>query len=149
VTTSAATAGTTAEAKRGINAQHAESKETQAQSGGTQRLQESKSSSSDAKQQSSSTGGHTTFAVNQVENSKKQLGCGASGFLGRQDSGKLEACSTDPSKLISGLPRQIKNGFVAAVHVAYVNHLPLVLSPDMIWLLIAQAFAIHVDLNHG
>ncbi|MCE9668944.1 DUF4419 domain-containing protein [Myxococcus stipitatus] len=36
---------------------------------------------------------------------------------------------------------------VAAVHRAFAEHRPLVLSPDVIWLTIAQGFAQHVRLN--
>lgn len=39
------------------------------------------------------------------------------------------------------------HAFVGAVHLAYKSHRPLTLSPDMIWLLIAQGFAIHVQEN--
>jgi hypothetical protein len=37
--------------------------------------------------------------------------------------------------------------FVAAVHAAFDQHRPLVLSPDAIWLMIAQGFAHHVVKN--
>ncbi|MBK9072370.1 MAG: DUF4419 domain-containing protein [Myxococcales bacterium] len=36
---------------------------------------------------------------------------------------------------------------MGAVHLAFANHYPLVLSPDEIWLCIAQGFAAHVDLH--
>ena len=36
---------------------------------------------------------------------------------------------------------------LAAVHVAFAEHRPLVLSPDTIWLTIAQGVALHVRLN--
>ena len=39
------------------------------------------------------------------------------------------------------------NGFVGAVHTAYDNHYPLVLSPDHIWMCIVQGFATHVNQN--
>jgi hypothetical protein len=39
------------------------------------------------------------------------------------------------------------NLFVGAVHFAYDNHYPLVLSPDMIWQCVMQGFAIHVNQN--
>src|SRR5688572_4474466 len=35
--------------------------------------------------------------------------------------------------------------FVEAVHDAYAMHRPLVISPDMVWLMVAQGFAKHVD----
>jgi len=31
--------------------------------------------------------------------------------------------------------------FMATMHLAYANHYPMTISPDMIWLLIAQGFA--------
>lgn len=37
--------------------------------------------------------------------------------------------------------------FVFAVQKAYAEHRPLSISPDMIWLMIVQGFAQHVDLN--
>lgn len=37
--------------------------------------------------------------------------------------------------------------FVYAAQMAYAQHRPLRLSPDMIWMLMAQGFARHVDLN--
>ena len=39
------------------------------------------------------------------------------------------------------------NSFVSAVHMAYDQHYPLVLSPDAIWMCIAQGFANHVNQN--
>jgi hypothetical protein len=39
------------------------------------------------------------------------------------------------------------NGFLNAVHRAYADHYPLVLSPDDVWLAIAQGFAHHVNAN--
>lgn len=39
------------------------------------------------------------------------------------------------------------NGFLQAVHRAYMKHIPLTLSPDDVWLAIAQGFAIHVREN--
>lgn len=34
------------------------------------------------------------------------------------------------------------------MYQAYADHRPFVLSPDMIWLLISQGFAQHVNANH-
>ncbi|MBC8138507.1 MAG: DUF4419 domain-containing protein, partial [Fibrella sp.] len=39
------------------------------------------------------------------------------------------------------------HSFVDAALTAFNFHHPLVLSPDMIWLLIAQGFALHVNAN--
>jgi hypothetical protein len=39
------------------------------------------------------------------------------------------------------------NNFIATLHTAYAQHYPLVLSPDHIWILIAQGLSKHIDLN--
>lgn len=39
------------------------------------------------------------------------------------------------------------NPFFNGMHRAYAEHRPFVLSPDMIWLLISQGFAKHVNIN--
>ena len=39
------------------------------------------------------------------------------------------------------------NALVAAIHLAFSHHLPLMLSPDVIWLTLAQGFANHVNEN--
>ncbi|MGC4047082.1 MAG: DUF4419 domain-containing protein [Armatimonas sp.] len=60
----------------------------------------------------------------------------------------IEAYSRDTRPLINPkLSGGYAHGFVAAANAAYDRHYPLVLSPDMIWLLIAQGFAIHVREN--
>ena len=40
------------------------------------------------------------------------------------------------------------NSFFRGMYQAYADHRPFVLSPDMIWLLISQGFAQHVNANH-
>lgn len=37
--------------------------------------------------------------------------------------------------------------FVEAIHTAYDRHYPIVLSPDSVWMCIAQGFANHVNMN--
>ena len=44
-------------------------------------------------------------------------------------------------------PRQSSHPLIDAVHVAFAEHHPLTLSPDDVWLCIAQGFALHVDAN--
>lgn len=66
---------------------------------------------------------------------------------------EVEACGTntlDKNNLlgpdaVTGIP--IMNGFMRAVHAAYSEHFPLVLSPDDVWLTIAQGFAAHVNAH--
>ncbi len=40
-----------------------------------------------------------------------------------------------------------ENGMMESLHKAYLNHYPISLSPEMIWLLILQGFATHIRLN--
>ena len=61
--------------------------------------------------------------------------------------GELEAYSRDTKRLLAPEARGYAHGFIAAANAAYDGHYPLVISPDMIWLLIAQGFAIHVKEN--
>jgi hypothetical protein len=86
----------------------------------------------------------STFAVSPVERSAELLATtdtrGALGFLLDQELA-IEACSpgtfvVDPSK---GKWRW--HPFVAAADCAFNRHLPLTLSPDAIWLCIAQGIA--------
>jgi hypothetical protein len=56
----------------------------------------------------------------------------------------VEACSCADQTVIS-LP--FANALIGAVHIAFARHLPLVLSPDIVWLAIAQGFAQHVGNN--
>lgn len=48
-------------------------------------------------------------------------------------------------------PKQLVNfgphSFLQGMYRAYAEHRPFVLSPDMIWLLISQGFATHVDIH--
>ena len=67
--------------------------------------------------------------------------------LGRE-GGALEGYSRETRPLID--PQfygQPVHAFIHAANLAYDQHYPLILSPDMIWLLIAQGFAQHVNLN--
>lgn len=56
---------------------------------------------------------------------------------------RLECFSRDRQPLV---PAAI-NGFFEAVHKAYARHMPLVISPDMIWLVIVQGLARHIHEN--
>jgi hypothetical protein len=52
-----------------------------------------------------------------------------------------EAYSRRNSKLVEG---RLNHPFLAAVMRAYADHRPLTISPDMVWLLIAQGAAAHI-----
>ena len=54
---------------------------------------------------------------------------------------RVEACSEYAGTVIGAE----YHAFFSALQAAFVGHRPIVLSPDMIWLLIAQGFAIHVN----
>jgi hypothetical protein len=43
--------------------------------------------------------------------------------------------------------KQTMNGFLRAIHTAYAYHYPLVLSPDDVWVAVAQGFAAHVNAH--
>jgi hypothetical protein len=59
------------------------------------------------------------------------------------DSCNILAQSCMPEKLVSfGY-----HSFFTGMHQAYADHRPFILSPDMIWLLISQGFALHVNNN--
>ena len=53
------------------------------------------------------------------------------------------------AKLASSMPRvsAFSHGFMEAVHLSYAQHYPLIISPDSVWLTIAQGFGKHVNLN--
>jgi len=57
----------------------------------------------------------------------------------------IEAMSPAPLGTVAVFTKQ--NLFVKAVHAAFFDHHQLVLSPDVIWLTIAQGLANHVDQN--
>ena len=89
----------------------------------------------------------TTFAVDSVAPASKAMKAlparvAVESILGPKDL-RAEACCPSDGSL---LPCQF-HGFVSTVHLAYAAHYPLVLSPDHIWLMIAQGFAQHIHLD--
>ena len=59
--------------------------------------------------------------------------------------GAVEAMSASPEGTVDFFTKQ--NLFAKAVHAAFFGHHPLILSPDVVWLTIAQGLANHVDQN--
>jgi hypothetical protein len=53
--------------------------------------------------------------------------------------------ANQPRLVVAG--HETTHAFVETVGVAFAQHYPLVLSPDDVWLCLAQGFAAHVDLN--
>jgi hypothetical protein len=66
------------------------------------------------------------------------------GPKGPRSSGRLEACSPSVGRLVEGVDC---HPLVAALRLAYADHRPLRLSPDLIWLAICQGVAEHVRAN--
>lgn len=58
---------------------------------------------------------------------------------------RLQAASEAHAANLDNLVVSELHPFVQTVHEAFDKHLPLTLSPDDVWLCIAQAFAMHID----
>lgn len=83
-----------------------------------------------------------TFEVSDVELGRKQLEtAGARKAFAKRTGSGTEASAANQERLAASE----LHPFVEAAHIAFDEHLPLVLSPDDIWLCIAQAFAHHVE----
>jgi hypothetical protein len=63
---------------------------------------------------------------------------------GNPTRGRVEACWSHSLDCVAGVGH---HPLIAAAHLAFSGHRPLVLSPDVIWLTIAQGLAQHVRLN--
>ena len=95
-----------------------------------------------------------TFKVFDVAQSTAQLASAPAESVVTHRCGGVtpEARSSFPGNIVKemrGLSVDIgiDNGLISAIHSAWSNHCPLVLTPDMIWLAIAQGFANHVNEN--
>ena len=82
-----------------------------------------------------------TFAVDNVEPAKDRL---ATRPIASLHAGAL-ACGGDPALAV--IDHGDVHPLLAAVGRAFAEHRPLVLSPDAVWLTIAQGVAQHVRLN--
>jgi len=89
---------------------------------------------------------HITFKVNSVEYSKTPF----------EKVPYREALEHRLGSAVEGMPASMfndslipvgVNGFVAAVHLAYARHYPLIIRPDMIWLVICQGLAEHINAH--
>lgn len=83
---------------------------------------------------------HSTF-VESITLSAKYEHEADSGFMPPQR--RLEGFSRD-RRPMTGVKT---NGFFETVHLAYASHRPLVITPDMVWLTIAQGFSRHINQN--
>lgn len=93
-----------------------------------------------------------TFRVDDVEKSGELLELGKTRdsidrilrhVLDRVEEPVL-ACSGYNSDVVAGT---VSHAFINAIHTAYARHLPLILSPDMVWITILQGLALHVHLH--
>src|SRR5690349_14786617 len=94
-----------------------------------------------------------TFAVSDVPRSRKRFPVAtAHAALALQARSHVEAGSINLADLVT-LPGGTRdepapqNLFVQIVDAAFALHYPLVLSPDDVWLCLAQGFARHVNEN--
>jgi hypothetical protein len=88
------------------------------------------------------------FAVSKVEKAQAALKTRPANELLRLAGGDVfEAAPDIPDQLWVLSETKIRHPFMAAAHLAFADHRPLALSPDMIWLLINQAAAAEVLRN--
>lgn len=99
----------------------------------------------------------TTFKVASVKGETtpiqtKELSTTAVAAIAKTSKLKVEAGEGNSDSLLSFMEDrngevQPRNGLLLAVHTAFATHYPLILSPDDIWLAIAQGFGYHVEAN--
>lgn len=86
-----------------------------------------------------------TFDVSPVEVAREPLATDDfRAVLERRLGASVEACGGNVSRLVVGGE---EHAFVAAARLAFARHQPLVLSPDAVWLMLAQGLAHHVNAN--
>ena len=83
-------------------------------------------------------------ATHENDNQKKILATLMTKMLPKTK--KFEKISLPTTPLLNPFPTS-QNAFLSTIHEAFANERPLVLAPDHIWSLIAQAVAIHVNEN--
>lgn len=69
------------------------------------------------------------------------------GGLERAPPPGLEAWASNHELVVAPGFHQSSHPLIEAVHTAFAEHYPLVLSPDDVWLCLAQGFALHVEAN--
>jgi hypothetical protein len=88
------------------------------------------------------------FAVSEVERAKEPLKTRpANEFLRLTEGDVFEAAPDLPDQQWVVFNFKIRHPFLAAAHLAFADHRPLALSPDMIWLLLSQMAAAEVLAN--
>jgi hypothetical protein len=84
-----------------------------------------------------------TFQVSSVERATVPLAIPRAPSVRRLQRWRVEAMGASAAAFLS----TNGNGLLAAVHSAYATHYPLAITPDVVWLAIAQGFAQHVNAN--
>lgn len=84
-----------------------------------------------------------TFEIEKLKRATKPLKETSFEEISKQFSEETIIGSADGKKLVSFGT----HSFLKGMQVAYAEHRPFVLSPDMIWLLICQGFSKHVEVN--
>ncbi|AFM04539.1 hypothetical protein Fleli_2159 [Bernardetia litoralis DSM 6794] len=84
-----------------------------------------------------------TFEVEKLKRAKKPLKETSFEQISKQFSEETIIGSADGKEFVSFGT----HSFLKGMQVAYAEHRPFVLSPDMIWLLICQGFSKHVEVN--
>lgn len=86
------------------------------------------------------------FQVDDVETAKDTLSLvNAKSYLEQQCDTPLIAFSHDAEFEI--VEQAGNHPFATAVHIAFSQHRPLIITPDSIWMVIAQGFASHINNN--
>jgi hypothetical protein len=65
----------------------------------------------------------------------------------RAEPPALEACASNRELVTAPDFDEPAHPLIEAVHTAFADHYPLALSPDDVWLCLAQGFALHVEAN--
>ena len=89
-----------------------------------------------------------TFKVSDVELSSKPLpATNAYNTIASRSTSFFPEAWSKPVYQTFGYGYDSTHGFISAVHTAYASHYPLVLTPDAVWMCIAQGLAYHVNEN--
>src|SRR5271166_3700926 len=95
-----------------------------------------------------------TFPVDDVKPADNALPMDAlaKSFANRSGRAVVAMAERDRPVVASPAPNNPRmhralNGLIETVHLAFSQHRPLILSPDCIWLVIAQGFGHHVNEN--
>lgn len=93
----------------------------------------------------------TTFQVDDVPKAAKALPSGNTEQIVLERCGSVRPESHSQFTYVpfeySGSYRPLSNAFLAAVHASFANHYPLVLTPDAVWICIAQGLAQHINAS--